>query len=93
METNGLCPPQSSKQLPNGSYSLRLSFSANPTKAICQRDILGGSGDGVCSTAGLVLAVTNERGVEAGGAPLYLRNGKYSELVDGREDGVQRKYL
>jgi hypothetical protein len=68
-------------------------FSANPTKAICQRDILAGSGDGVCSTAGLILAVTNERGVEAGGAPLYLRNGKYSELVDGREDGVQRKYL
>jgi hypothetical protein len=68
-------------------------FSANPPKAICQRDILGGSGDGVCSTAGLVLAVTNERGVEAGRAPLYLRNGIYSELVDGREDGVQRKYL
>jgi hypothetical protein len=56
-------------------------FSTNPTKATCQPDILGGSGDGVCGPAGLVLAVTNEPGVEAGGAPLYLRNGKYSELV------------
>lgn len=72
---------------------LESEFSANPRRQFAERDILGGSGDGVCSTAGLILAVTNERGVEAGGAPLYLRNGKYSELVDGREDGVQRKHL
>jgi hypothetical protein len=27
------------------------------------------------------------------GIRYILRNGKYSELVDGREDGVQRQYL
>ena len=52
---------------PERSYSLRVSFRQIPRSAICERDILGGSGDGVCSTAGLVLAVTNERELRRAG--------------------------